>query len=240
MALKARGPTPVESGRLWSGAVGETGVPAGLVEGVVMGRPFTLRDTLTCDWAIVPVVFVSKVLVGLQALEIGKDAFEGPLVISPFNPSVVVLPNAPQEVNAVDPAGAAGNLPSGNVYASEISGPGAEIPNVVGVPYRCFAAVGEPDLVRDAFELGVISPGLKQENRAVGVLGESGGEGGARGARSYDDVVVFHRTGLVARQLPCLMKSATFSPIVITVTLRLARTVSGIMEASTSRRLSTP
>ena len=41
-------------------------------------------------------------------------------------------------------------------------------------------------------------------------------------------------------QLPCFMKSETFSPIVMTVTLRLARTVSGMMEASTIRRASRP
>ena len=123
---------------------------------------------------------------------------------------------------------------------ARVRGPGAEIPDVVGVPDRDLAAVGKPDLIGDSFEFRIIGPGFEEEDRAVGVLGESGGEGGACGARSYDDVVVCHRTSLMARQLPCLMKSATFSPIVITVTFKLARTVSGIMDASTSRSPSTP
>ena len=175
--IEGQGPDSRGIGAVVVGTVGEAGVPACLVEGVVVGRPLLLGDALARYGPVVAVVLVSEVLVGLQALEIGKDAFEGPLVVTPLDPPVVVLPNTPQEVNAVDPAGAAGNLPSGDVYAGKVGGPGAEIPNVVGVPYRCLAAVGEPDLVRDAFELGVISPGLKQENRAVGVLGESGGEG---------------------------------------------------------------
>ena len=40
--------------------------------------------------------------------------------------------------------------------------------------------------------------------------------------------------------LPCLMKSAMRSPIVRTVTLMLARTHSGMIEASTTRRPSAP
>ena len=43
-----------------------------------------------------------------------------------------------------------------------------------------------------------------------------------------------------ARYLPCLMKSATRSPIIRTVTLMLARTHSGMIEASTTRRPSAP
>ena len=41
-------------------------------------------------------------------------------------------------------------------------------------------------------------------------------------------------------QNPCLMKSATRSPIIRTVTLMLARTHSGMIEASTTRRPSAP
>ena len=45
---------------------------------------------------------------------------------------------------------------------------------------------------------------------------------------------------LAASHLPCLMRSATRSPIMRTVTLMLARTHSGMIEASTTRRPSAP
>ena len=65
-------------GAIVVGAVWEAFISGSLVEGALVGRPLILGMTAAHDWAVVAVEFVSEVLVGLHALEVGEHVFEGP------------------------------------------------------------------------------------------------------------------------------------------------------------------
>ena len=177
--------------RLWSGQCGKALVSGSLVEGLLVGRPLILGMTAAHDGAVIAVEFVSEVLVGLHAFEIGEDVVERPLVVAPFSPAVIVFTDAAEELGVVDGTGAAGDLAAGDIHVGLGGGASAEVPDVLGV-VNSPAAVGQPDLFGDAFEFREVAAGFEEEDGAVGVFGESGGEGCSGGACAYYDVVIFH------------------------------------------------
>ena len=172
-------------------AVGEASISGGLVEGALVGGPLILGMTTAHDRAVIAVEFVSEVLVGFHTFEVGKNLVERPLVVAPFRPSVIVLADAAEELGVVDGAGTAGDLAAGYIHVGLGGGASAEVPDVLGV-INGPAAVGQPDLFGDAFEFREVAAGFEEEDGAVGVFGESGGEGCSGGTCAYYDVVVFH------------------------------------------------
>ena len=180
--------------RLWSGQCGKAFISGSLVEGALVGRPLILGMTAAHDGAVIAVEFVSEVLVGLHAFEVGEDVVERPLVVTPFGPSVIVLADAAEELGVVDGTGPAGDLAAGDVHAGLGGGASAEVPYVLGV-VNSPAAVGQPNLLGNTLEFWEVAASFEEKDGAVGVFGESGGEGCTGGSCAYYDVVVFH--GLV-------------------------------------------
>ena len=189
--VERQGPDARGVGAVVVGAVGEAHVSGGPVEGALVGRPLLLGVAATGDRAIITVELVPEVLVGLHAFHIGQHFFEGPLIVAPFGPSVVVFPLSAKELGAVNCAGASGDLAARDVHTSPGCGSGAEVPEVVRIENRS-AAVCKFDLLGEAFDFGEISASFEEEDGAVWIFGESGGKGGSRGACPHDDVVVFH------------------------------------------------
>ena len=58
--------------------------------------------------------------------------------------------------------------------------------------FRGPGGIAELQVVGRLLQVGVVRPGLQQQHRAVGVLGQPGGEGAPAGTCAYDDDVVFH------------------------------------------------
>ena len=157
--VEGQGPDTRGVGAVVVGAVAKSRVPRRLVEGALVGRPLILGVSAAPDGAVGAVELVPEVLVGLHPLEVRENLFERPLVVAPFGPAVVVFADSAEELGVVDRARAARNLAPRDVHVDLGSGPGAEVPDVVGVVDGP-SAVGKLDFFGHAVEFWEITTGF--------------------------------------------------------------------------------
>ena len=148
------------------------------VEGLLQGQPGLALVAADGNGAVEAVEVVDDVGVGLQLAEVGQALDEGPLVVAPLGPAVVVLGNAAQEDLAVDGAGAADDLAAGDddVLGADGAAPAGEGPVVGRAHLGRAGRVAELQIVGGLLEVSVIGACLQQQHRAVGVFGQTGGK----------------------------------------------------------------
>ena len=175
------------------GAVGEPGLATGLVEGRLRRMPCLRLETVADDGAVGAVEVVGEVSVGLQLAEVGQAVGIAPFAVAHLGPGIVVFGHASQEHLAVDGAGAARDLAAGHHHRrGALGGLANELPVVVADHYVYFGGVAELHFLRQSLEVRVVRPGLQQQHRDVGILGQPRGYDGTGGTGPNHDVVILH------------------------------------------------
>ena len=137
------------SGSVVVRAMGEAGVPAGLVESVLLGPPLVVRESRAGYWPRRAVELIPEVSVTFEFDHVGQDSAECPLVVAPLCPEVEVFRHGPEELGIVDRAGAARDLASRYVNCGLVGCAGAKVPDVSSIPNCGVRAESVPDLLRN-------------------------------------------------------------------------------------------
>ena len=191
------------------GAVGVSGVPGGVVEGLLVVVPLVGREPPGDDGAVVAVEIVMHVQVILDPSKVGEQVPVPPLVVARRGPSVVVLRHAAQEYHGIHRAGAADDPAPGRQHRFGLVGGLAHVvPAELAVraegprPDVPVAAVAQPDLVGQLLDLGVVRPGFQQQDRPARVLGEPGCDYRSGRPGPDDDGVVVHPDSSIKGRFP--------------------------------------
>ena len=129
-----------------------------------------------------------------HAAEEGQDIGVAPLIVAPFGPAVVVLGDAAVEYLAVDGGGAAGGLAAWDDQVGLLGGYAGAVGPAVGAVRREENVIAQFQVIGEMIEIGIIRPGLEQQDALVWVLGQTGCDGGAGRTGSNHDIVVPHRS----------------------------------------------
>ena len=100
--LNGEGPTPVESGVVMVGAVGEAVLAGSLIPRLLVGQPLVRLVAPDDGWTVRAVEVVREVGVRFHAAEERDELLKAPLVVAPGCPVVVVFRHAAQEDLRVD------------------------------------------------------------------------------------------------------------------------------------------
>ena len=190
------GPDTPRIGVVHVGVVGIALGQAGLVEGHLGRQPGLLLVAAHRNGAVKAVEVVVDIRVRLQLAEVGQGLDEGPFVVAPGCPVVVVLGDAPQQHLAVNGAGTAHHAAPGHGHGVALlpGGDAGEGIVVGGVDGGSHLVVAVLQVVGVGLEIGVVRPGLQQQNRAVRVLGQAGSQY-APGRTGPDDYyVILHKS----------------------------------------------
>ncbi len=163
---------------------------AGSVKGLLVRAPVFRCKSADGDGAVCAVPIVRKIQVGFEFFKVGENGVEGPLVVAKGDPAFKVFGQAAQEDLGVYGTGAAGNTAARERYLWSLIG---QVGGVVPV-----MAVGQDagrgtvtvfEVLRERFECGIVWAGFEEEDGAVRVLGEAGGQNGASRACTDEDEV---------------------------------------------------
>ena len=140
---------------------------------------------------------VVKVGVVLQTAEVGQAVHVAPAVVAEGLPGVVVLGRAADEGLAVDGAGTAQHAAARHGHGFGLlgradAGEGPVEGRTGGAGLQVHGAPAQLEHLGQVVEVGIVGPGLKEQDGAVRVLGEAGGDDAAGRAAADNDVVVFH------------------------------------------------
>src|SRR6266568_5169192 len=171
----------------------KVGVNTGPVKGHSMRHPLVPLIAAYRDRTGLAVAFPAKIVVVFHLAEIRQHLLIGPLSIAPYGPVIIILWNATVQYLPIDGARTTGRL------ATRDSQPvllWCELRHVAPVMR---AIGGEPhiitqlEVIGQVREAGVIRPGLQQEHRGTGVLGQAGRHDTPRGASANDNHIVPHQ-----------------------------------------------
>ena len=170
------------------------GLDAGLDEGILERQPFLAREPPHRYRSLRAVEVVADIHVRFHLAEVRQDVDERPLVVALGGPAVVVLGNAAQQHLPVDGAGSADHLAARRrqhlgLLRRALGPPGPVVRRALG---RGVGLVAVLQVVGIMLVLGIVGPRLQQQNRAVRILGQTGGHGAASGSGPNHDHVVFH------------------------------------------------
>ena len=174
--------------------VGKAVVPAGLVKGYLGRQPRFLLVAAHRDRAFRAVEVVVYVGVGLRHSEVGQGLYEGPFVVAPRSPVVIVLGDAPQKDLPVNGAGASHHPAPRHRHGCPLFGCGRSLegPVVGGVHRRGKLVIAELQVVGICLEVGVVRAGLQQKDGPVGVFGQARCQNTSSGPGPYDYDVILH------------------------------------------------
>src|SRR5712691_1657584 len=171
----------------------KVGVNTGPVKGHGMRQPLVPRIAAYRDWTGLAVEFSTKILVVFHLAEIRQHLRIGPFSVTPGGPVIIILRNAPVEHLPIDGTRPAGRLATWDGQPVLLR---CELRHVAPVMW---AIGGEPHIVAQLEVIGqvrevrVIRPGLQQEHRGAGVLGQAGRHDTPRGAGANDNDIVLHQ-----------------------------------------------
>src|SRR5215510_2373460 len=162
------------------------------MKGDRMGKPLLRLVSAHGDRTIGAVEVPPEIQIVFHLAEVRQDFEEGPLVIAPGGPVIVVLRDAAVENLPIDGAGAPGRLAAGYRQLGLLWGDGRHISPAMRAIGRQPHIVAELKVIGEMLEVRVIRSGLEEEHRSARILRQASREDTTSRACADDNHVVFH------------------------------------------------
>ena len=153
----------------------------------------------------------TKIQVGFHLAEVGQDLHEGPLVIAPGGPVVVVLRDTAVEPLPINGAGAPGRLATRDLQRRLLRRDGGDIVPAMGPIGRQPHIVAQHEVIGEMLEVRVIRSGLEEAHRPARILRQAGCQDTASRPCTNDNHVVSH-TILSSMNASRRCKSRQYTP----------------------------
>src|SRR5262245_39828442 len=173
--------------------IANDGVNTGRVNGQGLWNTLVSPIAAYWNWAGLAVEFPTTIVVVFHLAEIRQHLLIGPFGVAPRSPVVIILRNATVQHLPIDGARTAGGLAPRDGQPVLLWGELRHVAPVMraigGKPY----IVAQLEVIGQVRKVGVIRPGLQQEHRCMGVLGQAGCHNTPRGAGANDNHIVPHQ-----------------------------------------------
>src|SRR2546426_742036 len=173
--------------------IAKVGVNTGPVKGHGMRQPLVPLVAAYRDWPSLAMEFPAKIVVVFHLAEIRQHLLIGPLSIAPCGPVIIILRDAAVQYLPIDGARTTGRLATRDrqpvLLWCELRHVAPVMRAIGGEPH----IIAQLEVIGQVREVGVIRPGLQQEHRCTGILGQAGRHDTPRRASANDNHIVPHQ-----------------------------------------------
>src|SRR5215831_6416705 len=173
--------------------IAKVGVNTGPVKGQGLRHPLVPLIAAYRNWTALAVEFPTKIVVVFHLAEIRQYFLIRPFAVAPGGPVIIILWNTTIQHLPIDGARTAGGLATRDsqpvLLRCELRHVAPVMRAIGGEPH----IVAQLEVIGQVREGGVIRPGLQQEHRGTGVLGQAGRHDTPRGAGANDNHIVPHQ-----------------------------------------------
>src|SRR5262249_31194898 len=173
--------------------IAKIGVHTSPVKGQGLRHPLVPLIAAYRDWTALAVEFPAKIAVVFHLAEIRQHLLIRPFGVAPGGPVIIILWNATVQYLPIDGARTAGGLATRDGQPGLLRCELRHVAPVVRAIGREPYIVAQLEIIGQVREGGVIWPGLQQEHRCPGVLGQAGRHDTSRGAGANDNHIVPHQ-----------------------------------------------